>query len=86
MSDLPEGLHLTYTPDQDQCGIFDAQDVCHIIFTGGGNGDPTSWEKQFIKITCGRLGVETAINEIGDEVSIDGFIDEMLGELSFNEW
>lgn len=79
---LPEGLHLALTPEQT-LAIFDAQDVMWIEFYDGGTGDPSDWPKNIIKATCSRLGVKVGIDEMGEELDIEGFLHWYFGELDF---
>ena len=81
---LPEGLHLALTPDEEP-GIFDAQDVCHIIFTDGGLGDPTDWQASFIRRTCDELGISYGADNDGNFMTIGEFIEMYHGDLTFNE-
>lgn len=80
--DYPEGLHLAYTPDSE-LGIFDAQDVCWLIFTDGGNEDPPSWQANIIASACKALDVTDGFNEMTEVVTVDALIFEYLGVLPF---
>lgn len=71
---LPEGLHLALTPDEDP-GIFDAQDICHVVFTDGGYEDPVDWQNSIVLRTCTALGITTAFDEMGEEITPAQFMD-----------
>ena len=73
-SDIPEGLHLALTPDEEP-GIFDAQDVCWITFLDGGNEDPVRWQTCIVTATCTALGVTAAFDEEGNEVTVAQFLE-----------
>lgn len=77
-SSYPEGLHLALTPDE-QLGIFDAQDVCWIIFTDGGHGDPVRWQSSIVAATCKALGIERAFDEEGEEVTVAELVSQYTG-------
>ena len=74
----PEGLHLTLTPD-DELGIFDAQDVCWIIFTDGGYEDPVRWQESIVLDTCKALGVEYGFDGEGNEFTVSELVSQYTG-------
>lgn len=74
----PEGLYLGLTPDEEPA-IFDAQDVCHMTFTDGGNGDPVEWQAALIQNTCRALGVAIAYDGDGEPWSVEAFIERYNG-------
>lgn len=82
--DYPEGLYLGFTP-YEVPAIFDAQDIAWVEFTDGGHGDPVRWQANIIIDTCKALGVEIAMSEEGDELTITEFLDHYLGELAFRD-
>lgn len=77
---LPEGLTLQYadTANFEPC-IVDAQDMVWVHFPDHDTEDPTSWFRAFVRRTCLGLGVTVAMNENGDEVSVEDFIREWIG-------
>ena len=78
---LPEGLYLNMTED-NELAVFDAQDVCWLIFQKGGEGDPIDWIKEVVMKTCKALGVEVAYdyseNDLGDEVPLEDLPDHIF--------
>ncbi len=83
-TDIPEGLTLQLTPGEEPA-LFDAGDVCWVIFTDGGSGDPKSWQANIIEATCDVLGVTEAFDSEGEEMDVDEFISWYVGEAAFNE-
>lgn len=79
---LPEGLYLGLSP-AESLAIMDAQGIPWVDFTSGGAGDPADWAKNIIRATCSRLGVREAIDDIGDEVTVEELLDKYYGELDF---
>lgn len=65
MSNFPEGLHLAYTPEET-LAIFDAQDVMHVEFTDGGNGDPAHWACNIALATCYGLNITRGTTRDGE--------------------
>ena len=76
MSIIPDGLTLHVLPGGEQLGLIDVQDVCHLIFTEGGNGDPIDWHIEIVRRTCEALDVTTAFDEFGEEMKLDDFLDD----------
>lgn len=84
MSNYPEWLYLGLTPNED-LAIFDAQGVCWIIFTDGGNGDPVRWQTNIVTDTCKALGIERAFDEEGNEITVEELLNLYNGSLDFRE-
>ena len=80
---LPEGLYLGMPPADDTLAVFDAQDIMWIDFYDGGNGDPYEWPKNIVRATCAALGVRTAIDEWGNECTVDELLEKFYGTLDF---
>lgn len=80
MDNLPEGLTLQYVDTSNfEPGIVDAQEMVWIHFPDHDTEDPTEWFRAIVRKTCEGLGVTVAINEQGDEVTVEAFIEEWIG-------
>jgi hypothetical protein len=72
---LPEGLILTLDKDNDdKIVVQDAKEVTWLVFERGGAGDPFDWAEGIIAKTCESLGIETAFNEYGDQMTVEEFL------------